>query len=167
MDFGVLPGAVAIGAGATLMMDLWNLVLKRAFGIPSLNYCLLGRWVFHMPSGQLRHPGIAAATPKPGECPVGWLAHYATGVLFAVVFVMAMVGTDWLTRPSLLPALLYGVVTVVFPLFVMQPALGLGLASSRTPDPTRARLKSLGTHIIFGLGLYASALVSRSLGLTD
>ena len=166
MNFGVLPGAVAIGAGATLLMDVWNLMLKRAFGIPSLNYCLLGRWVLHMPSGQFRHASIAATTPKPGECPVGWLAHYATGVLFAVVFVIAVVGTDWLTRPTLLPALLYGVVTVVFPLFVMQPALGLGLASSRTPNPGRARLKSLGTHIIFGLGLYAGALASRSLGLT-
>ena len=27
--------AVAIGLGASLVMDLWNLFLKRAFGIPS------------------------------------------------------------------------------------------------------------------------------------
>ena len=34
-------GAIAIGIGATLVMDLWNLFLKRTFGIPSLSYCLL------------------------------------------------------------------------------------------------------------------------------
>ena len=34
-------GAIAIGIGATLVMDLWNLFLKRTFSIPSLNYCLL------------------------------------------------------------------------------------------------------------------------------
>ncbi len=44
-------GAVAIGMGATLVMDLWNLFLKRMFGIPSLNYCLLGRWLRYMPEG--------------------------------------------------------------------------------------------------------------------
>jgi len=36
-------GAIGIGIGATLIMDLWNLFLKRASSIPSLNYCLLGR----------------------------------------------------------------------------------------------------------------------------
>jgi hypothetical protein len=36
-------GAIAIGIGATLVVDLWNLFLKRTFSIPSLNYCLLGR----------------------------------------------------------------------------------------------------------------------------
>jgi hypothetical protein len=46
----------------------------------------------------------------------------------------------------------------VFPLFVMQPALGLGVAASKAPKPTRARLKSLTTHTVFGLGLYMSAI---------
>ena len=51
--------AIAIGVGATLVMDLWNLFLMRAFGIPSLNYCLLGRWVSHMPRGTIRAPATA------------------------------------------------------------------------------------------------------------
>jgi len=56
-----------------------------------------------------------------------------------------------------LPALVYGVVTIVFPFFIMQPSLGLGVAASKTPKPSRARLKSLATHTVFGLGLYLSA----------
>jgi hypothetical protein len=150
-------GAIAIGIGATLVMDLWNLFLKRTFGIPSLNYCLLGRWVSHMPEGTLRHANIAAAPQKPLECPVGWIAHYSIGVVFALVFVVFTSG-GWLARPTLLPALLYGLGTVVFPFFIMQPSLGLGIAASRTPSPTQARLKSLVTHIVFGVGLYVSAL---------
>ena len=150
-------GAVAIGIGATLMMDLWNLFLKRAFRIPSLNYCLLGRWLWHMPEGKLRHASIAAAAQKPFECTVGWIGHYSIGVVFALVFVVLASG-DWLERPTALPALLYGLATVVFPFFIMQPSLGLGMASSRTPNPTPARLKSLGTHIVFGIGLYVCAL---------
>ena len=42
IEANYIPGAIAVGLGATLVMDLWNLFLKRAFSIPSLNYCLLG-----------------------------------------------------------------------------------------------------------------------------
>src|SRR2546422_1266856 len=153
-------GAVAVGIGATLVMDLWNLFLKRTFSIPSLNYCLLGRWVRHMPGGTLRHESIAAAPQKPYECTVGWMAHYTIGVVFALALVVFTSG-DWLARPTLLPALLYGIGTVVFPFFILQPSFGLGIAASRTPNPTQARLKSLGTHAAFGVGLYASALGVR------
>jgi hypothetical protein len=150
-------GAIAIGIGATLLMDLWNMFLKRTFSIPSLNYCLLGRWLRHMPEGTFRHASITAAPRKPFECTVGWIAHYTIGVTFALVFVVLTSG-DWLARPTLLPALLYGIGTVVFPFFIMQPSLGLGIAASRTPKPTQARLKSLATHTVFGVGLYVSAM---------
>jgi DUF2938 family protein len=150
-------GAVAIGIGATLVMDLWNLFLKRTFSIPSLNYCLLGRWVCHMPGGTLRHASITAAPQKPLECTVGWIAHYTIGIVFALVLVVFTSGA-WLARPAVLPALLYGAGTVVFPFFIMQPSLGLGIAASRTPNPTQARLKSLATHVVFGVGLYGCAL---------
>ena len=150
-------GAVAVGAGATLVMDLWNLFLTRAFRIPSLNYCLLGRWLRHMPGGTLRHASIAAAPQKSHECTTGWIAHYTIGVMFALALVVATSG-EWLARPTVLPALLYGIGTVVFPFFIMQPALGLGVAASRAPDPARARLKSLATHAVFGVGLYACAV---------
>jgi len=149
--------AVAVGTGATLLMDIWNFYLKRAFGIASLNYCFLGRWLRYMPEGTFRHASITAALPKSHECIVGWAAHYTTGILFSVVFVMAFASADWLARPTLPPALLYGIVTVVFPFFILQPALGLGVASSRTAKPGQARLKSVGTHAIFGLGMYLCA----------
>lgn len=138
-------------------MDLWNLLVKRALGIPSLNYCLLGRWLCHMPGGTFRHASITAAPHKPFECTVGWIAHYTIGVVFAVLFVVLASG-EWLARPTLLPALLYGIGTVVFPFFIMQPSFGLGMAASRTPNPKQARLKSLVTHTVFGIGLYVWAL---------
>jgi len=157
IEANYIVGAIAIGIGATLVMDLWNLFLKRVFSIPSLNYCLLGRWLRHMPGGTLRHPSISAAPQKPFECTVGRIAHYTIGVVLALVFVVLTPG-DWLARPTLLPALLYGIGTVVFPFFIMQPSLGLGIAASRTPKPMQARLKSLMTHTVFGVGLYLCAL---------
>jgi hypothetical protein len=149
--------AIPIGIGATLVMDLWNLLLRRAFSIPSLDYCLLGRWVRHMQEGTLKHASITAAPRKSFECAVGWITHYTIGVTFALVLVVLTSGA-WLARPTLLLALLYGIGTVVFPFFIMQPSLGLGVAASRTPKPMQARLKSLVTHTVFGVGLYVCSL---------
>ena len=150
-------GAMAVGIGATLVMDLWNLFLKRTFSIPSLSYCLLGRWLRHMAGGTIRHASIVAAPQKSLECTVGWIAHYTIGVVFALGLVV-LASTDWLARPTVLPALFYGIGTVVFPFFIMQPSFGLGIAASRTPKSTQARLKSLGTHSMFGAGLYVCAV---------
>ncbi len=160
IDAPVLRSAIVIGIGATLAIDIWNLFLKRAFSIPSLSYCMLGRWLRHMQDGAFRHASIGAASPKSFECVVGWVAHYTIGVVFALGFVV-LASAGWLARPTAVPALLYGLGTVVFPLFIMQPSLGFGIAGSRTPNPPRARLKSLGTHAVFGLGLYACALGVR------
>jgi hypothetical protein len=158
-----IAGAVLAGLGATLLIDLWALLLRRGFGIPSLDYCLLGRWLLHMPRGTLVHRSIAAAEPKPHECTAGWVAHYSIGVAFALLFVF-LVSETWLERPTPLPALAFGVATVLVPYLVMQPAFGLGVAASRTAKPGQARLKSLMTHAIFGVGLYLWAtLLSRIL----
>ncbi len=155
-------GAAAIGVGASVLMDVWNFLLKRVVGIPSLSYCLLGRWLLHMPQGRFSHVSISAAPQRRFECSAGWLAHYSIGVAFALVF-LAIQSGDWLAQPTVSPALVYGIVTVVFPLFIMQPALGLGIAASKTPKPSQARLKSLATHTVFGIGLYLCALVVRHL----
>ena len=66
-----------IGAGATVVMDLWALLLKQ-LGIPSMNFALLGRWIGHLPRGQWTHESIARAAPIRGELWMGWFAHYST-----------------------------------------------------------------------------------------
>jgi len=152
----LLFDAVLIGAGATLLIDLWALVLRRVFSVRSLDYCLLGRWVLHIPRGVVKHDNIGAAARQPGECAVGWTTHYLIGTTFALVF-LVLASEGWIARPTLLPALAFGAATVVVPFFTMQPSFGLGIAASKTPHPNRARLKSLMTHTVFGVGLYVSA----------
>ncbi len=152
-----IAGAVVVGIGAALIMDLWNLFLRLAFQIPSLNFCFIGRWLSYMPLGTFKHANIAAALKRPAECVIGWTAHFLIAVAFSLMLVLLTSGS-WLEHPSLLPALLVGVGTVLIPFCIVQPALGLGIASSRTPNPNQARLKSLMTHTVFGVGLYLSAL---------
>jgi hypothetical protein len=155
----LLAWSVVLGVGGVAAMDLWAVVARRAFGIRGLDYALLGRWLGHVSRGRVVHDRIAAADPVPGERPLGWLAHYAIGVTFAAVL-LAGWGADWLRAPSVLPPLVVGLVTVLAPWLVMQPAMGSGIAGSRTPDPRATRLRNVATHAVYGLGLYAAALVA-------
>ena len=153
-----LISAILIGLGATLTTDLWALFLNRAFKIPTPNYCLVGRWLRTMPEGIFRHSNIAFAPEKSAECTVGWITHYMIGITFAIAFV-ALAGNNWLQHPTLIPAIIFGVVTVLMPFFIMQPSFGLGLAASKTSNPAQARLRSLMNHIAFGVGLYLFGLL--------
>ena len=157
VDLLHIGGAILVGIGAIVIMDVWNLFLQHALNISSLNFCLVGRWLSHMSLGTFRHANIAAASKRPAECAIGWTAHYLIGIAFALMLIVLTSG-NWLEHPSFLPALLVGIGTVPIPYFIMQPALGLGIAASKTPHPTQARLKSLMTHTVFGVGLYLSAL---------
>lgn len=148
--------ALLIGSGATASMDIWTLARQRIFGIAALDYGLLGRWIAHLFRGRLRHERIAAATPARGERLIGWAAHYSIGIFFAGL-VLAIWGLDWALDPSIAPALIVGIGTVVAPFFILLPAMGAGIAASRAPRPNIARLHSIVTHAVFGLGLYASA----------
>ncbi|MEP7295935.1 MAG: DUF2938 domain-containing protein [Burkholderiales bacterium] len=158
---------VFIGIGATVVMDLW-LLLLRSIKVPTLDFALLGRWVGHLAQGTWAHASIAKARPVRNESAIGWSAHYAVGVVFAVLLV-AVRGSAWAVHPSLLPAVAFGVATVVVPLFVMQPAMGAGVASSRTPAPARSCLRSVLNHTIFGVGLYlaAAAIAVISTGVNE
>jgi hypothetical protein len=155
-----LVGTVLIGVGATAVTDLWAIARQRLLGVPLPNYGLVGRWLAHMPRGRLRHDSIAAAERVRSERLIGWTAHYLIGIAFAAIL-PGVWGLEWVRNPTLVPALIVGIGTVAAPFLVMQPAMGAGIAASRTPRPAAARLQSLATHAIFGLGLYAAGWATR------
>lgn len=147
---------VFIGIGATAVMDLW-LALQKRLGMRTLDMATIGRWAGHLLRGRFAHASIAQAPSVAGERAWGWLTHYAVGVALAGMLV-AVQGTGWVRSPSLLPAVAMGIGSVALPLFVMQPAMGAGFASSKTPTPLKNCIRSLANHTVFGLGLYVSAV---------
>lgn len=157
-----LVEAVALGIGATAVMDAWGLLRRPLLGLPVPDYAMLGRWVGHMPRGRFVHASIARAPAVSGERWLGWTAHYLVGIGLAALL-LALAGPGWLQRPTPCAALALGVGSVAAPFFVMQPAMGGGWAASRSPSPSRARLQSLATHVAFGAGLYLAALLLRHL----
>ena len=108
------------------------------------------------------HLSIARATPVRAESWIGWCAHYSIGITFSALLLWTY-GLEWARSPSLLPALFIGIVTVVAPLLILQPGMGAGLASWKTPTPVFNCIKSLVTHTVFGLGMYLAALATTSL----
>src|SRR6185436_1654380 len=160
MDY--IGSTLFIGAGATLATDLWAMARRRLLGVPAPDYGLVGRWLAHMARGRFRHERIVAAPPVRGERMIGWTAHYLIGVAFAGVL-LALCGLAWVRQPTPGPALALGIAAVAAPFLLMQPGMGAGIAASRTPRPNSARLQSLVTHAVFGLGLYAAGLALKLL----
>jgi hypothetical protein len=120
MDF--LTCTVVIGAGATAVMDLWTVVRARLLGGRMPDYAWVARWL------RLPHERV-----------IGWVAHYLIGMVFAAVL-LAIWGVDWARQPTLAPALIVGVGSVVAPFLI-----------------GKGRLQSFVTHAVFGFGLYAAA----------
>lgn len=152
--------AILVGTGATLVMDAWAIIRRQWLGVPALHYALVGRWLAWLPRGRLRHHPIAASPPVRGELAIGWIAHYLTGIVFAAIL-LALWGLDWARHPALAPALIVGTGSVAAPFLLMQPAMGAGIAASRTPRPNVARMHSLVTHAVFGVGLYMAGWLVR------
>jgi hypothetical protein len=146
---------ILIGFGATLVMDAWLMMLNR-IGVQTLNFAFIGRWVGHLFHGRFMHASIGKAPPVPNELLLGWLVHYAVGIAFAGLLV-GLFGLAWARNPTWAPAVLVGVGTVAAPFFIMQPAMGSGVAGAKTPAPMKGRIRGVMNHAVFGLGLYWSA----------
>lgn len=157
----IILKTLAIGIGATFAIDIWVSVLKL-FNIKSLDLKYVGRWIGNFPKGKFSHNKIQDTPPVPNELIIGWTAHYLIGITFAFILV-AFYGSSWLDEPKILPALIIGLITAVAPFFIMQPAFGFGIASSKLPSPNLLRLKSLGTHLVYGIGLYLWAVLLNTL----
>jgi hypothetical protein len=158
--FDLIWRGVVIGFGATVLMDVWAVILWKAFGQGAPNWAMVGRWCRHLPLGKVFHDDIGKAAPYVHEQALGWFFHYAVGVVYGVILVLFM-GPAWLAAPTFLPALIWGIVTVAGGWFLLQPGLGVGWAASKTPNPTRSRVMNLVAHTVFAIGLWGTALLIR------
>lgn len=157
-EFGAALSAAIVGIGGTIVMDVWATMLQHLVGTPATNWRMVGRWLGHMPAGKFRHENMGAVAPVHGEATIGWLFHYGIGIAYGLLLI-AVNGGAWLREPTVMPAVLLSLVFLVAPYFIMMPALGFGIAGSKTPKPNVTRLKSVLAHTMFGLGMYATALL--------
>jgi hypothetical protein len=152
--------SIVLGVAATALLDLWALFLNRAFGIAPPNWAMVGRWVGHLPAGTLVHEDIGKASPVPNELAIGWAFHYLVGIVFAAAL-LAIWGLGWARSPTFIPALIVGWVTIGCGWFILQPAMGAGVAAMKRPNAMQIRALNILGHTVFALGLYGAALLIR------
>jgi len=151
----ILTQGVLIGILATALLDIWALIVKHALKLPTANWAFVGRWFGHMPQGVFIHRHIAESTSIRHELAIGWTAHYMTGAVYGLVYLVIIRGV-LASEPSLTSALIFGLVTLAAPWLIMQPGMGAGIFASKTPRPNVVRLVNLSMHVVFGTGLYAA-----------
>lgn len=145
-----------IGLGATLVFDLWGLLLNRLLGIPLPNWAMVGRWVGNLTSGQLVHADIGKAAPVANELALGWAFHYAVGASFGLATTL-IGGAGWAKAPTLPLPMAIGLGTVLLGWFILAPGMGAGIAARLKPNATQIRTLNLIAHAVFGLAMYLLA----------
>ena len=152
--------AIIIGVGATALLDAWALVLNRLFGFGLPNWAMVGRWFAHLPRGIVVHEDIGRSDGVSHELTIGWVAHYAVGILFAAI-TLAIGGEAWMKAPTWPLPLAVGLITVGCGWFILQPGMGAGIAASRKPDHMRIRILNILGHTVFGFGMFGMAMLIR------
>ena len=115
-----------------------------------------------MRDGQFTHISIGSSPPIDHESIIGWAFHYVVGCIYAALY-LTYVSIAHMGQPTLVSAVLFGLVTILSPWLLMQPALGLGICASKAPKPTLVRMQNLFIHTIFGLALYYSYQAANAL----
>lgn len=147
-----------LGVVATAVMDILVTLARMAHVVTPLPPTLLGRWVASISRGHVRHASIEQAAPVGHELVIALLAHYAVGVVFALLYLLATSRLDMSPR-SAGAAITFGLATCVFPWLLMFPAMGFGLFGVRGPPGTPLFLSSLVGHAAYGAGIWLGARV--------
>ena len=154
---------ILIGVGATFTIDCFTFIISL-FGNSPRGILFVGRWLAYMPQGKFLHHTIIETPSIANELIIGQIAHYCIGITFAFLLVK-MFGEKWLSKPTLHPAFIIAIVTLIIPVFILQPALGFGIAFSNMPQQIHLLTKTVVIHTIYGFGLYFSAVVLNSITL--
>jgi hypothetical protein len=148
----VLFGLFA-GIFATVTMDVFAIVFYRTGLTVGAKGEWVGRWYVGMVRGRFVHPDITIAPREPGEKQAALAGHYLIGIILAVFYVAAA-GRLGIKPDGFLPAVGYGLVTCVFPWFLVLPSLGFGMGGMKGPPELKLARSSLLNHISYGFGLW-------------
>ncbi len=153
---------VIVGLVATTIMDFYQQIIRSISGLARTNWALVGRWVALMPHGRFLHDPITETPAVNGEIGIGWLFHYFIGIVFAGAYLIIVYG-PMASEPNIANGLVFGLVTLVFPWLVLQPALGFGVCAVKLPNRSTVRTQNFASHLVFGAALYIGAIVAQVL----
>lgn len=159
---GTLFRIVVIALAAATFADIGRTLYGWLTGTPGANWSLSGRWFLMVFEGHPFTSDIGAEPPQPFEYPVGYGAYYAVSMAFAAAYLILF--EFFLKRPlGLLNGFIFGLATIVCPLLLQMPAMGMGFFGLNTQMPLAIFGRTLVQHSCFGLGLGAGALLAANL----
>ncbi len=150
--YGVIAGILA-----TLAMDIGGTLARIAGVTAPMSPRLTGKWMAYVLRGQLRHSDIATSPEVPVPMPLVGVAHYVIGIVLALAY-LTLLNTFSVQSEHFWLAVLYGIVTTIFPWFLLFPAMGYGPFGVKAPPEHRLLHSSLVNHTIYGIGLGLSII---------
>ena len=136
-------------------MDVTELQISK-FGISTgVNGAYIGRWFRGILGGVLMHQDIAKTKPVKNEVRIGQLFHFIMGggaVALLYPIFLNIIGLEE-TSNHLIMASIYGLLTSVFPWFILMPSFGWGLFGAKTPFESKPIISPIISHISFGFGI--------------
>ena len=150
-----VPAGVPAGVLATVTMDSVLVAASclggSTFSSDRLGVDMIGRWAGGLARGRWRRADVTIEPALRGEVGLGFLTHYATGIILTQAFLLLPRRGNG--RRSFAAATAFGIGTAVFPLLVMFPSMGYGWFGLRSGDAARLdRIMLLG-HAAFGVGI--------------
>jgi len=154
----LIVNGVVTGVLGTVVMDSLNYIVARTRMISRIEAAMIGRMSAGWVRGRIRYANPTEMEQVPNEVVIGFVTHYAIGVVLAVPYVL---GWSFFVGgcPSPVWALVYGVATTMASWFFVYPSMGLGAFGRLSPEGMKAPLSSLANHLFYGLGLALGTVI--------
>lgn len=145
------------GIVGAALMDITETYAARIGITSGVKVALIGRWFIGLTRGKLGHANILKSEPLPNEVAIGWAFHLLVGGGSVALLYPVFFQTSGIALPAshLFGGVLFGLVTSLFPWFVLLPSFGWGTFGRRGPRGSNALLASMVSHIPYGFGVGA------------
>lgn len=143
------------GIIGSIFMDITELQMSKVGISSGVKGAYIGRWFHGILNGVFIHQDISKTKPIKNEERIGQLFHFIIGggavALLYPVF-LSIIGLESSTNHLILGSV-FGLLTSLFPWFILMPSFGWGLFGSKTPFESRPIISPVISHIPFGLGI--------------
>ena len=143
------------GIIGSVFMDVTELQISK-LGISSgVKGAYIGRWFHGILNGVFMHKDISKTKSVKNEERIGQLFHFIIGggvvaLLYPVLLII--IGLETSTNHLLLGSI-FGLLTSLFPWFILMPSFGWGMFGAKTPFKSKPILSPIISHVPFGLGI--------------
>jgi hypothetical protein len=150
---------IIAGLVAASMADAGRSLYQLLSGFPPVDWSVSGRWFLMVLNGEPFVPNIRIAPVLPYELLVGHLAYYTISLVFSGIYLFCL-EKFFHRKPSLGNGLMFGLITLFFPLFIQMPAMGMGVLALNTPTTFLVLMRTVVHHSSFGFGLALGAMLA-------